>query len=453
MKKRNHDLTVGSPMQVLPRFALPMIVSVIFQQLYNIADNIIAGQYLGDDALAAVSVSYPVTMIYMAIAVGMNVGASVVISQLFGGGNFGRMKTAISTAIISTVAISLLLTGLGIGCMRPILGLLDTPAAIFAPTYDYLVIYTAGLIFIFLYNICTGVFTAIGDSVTPLVFLIISSLGNIFLDIAFVSWGHMGVEGCAWATFVCQLAAAVAAYIVLTRKLHHMEGTKEKVFSRDMFSTIARLSVPSVLQQSFVSVGNLFVQTWVNGYEASYIIGGYGAAIKLNTFIVTIFVSMSSAMSAFTAQNVGADKRERVPWGWWAAFWLSLIVLLPVTVLYFFFGDIPMRLFATDGSLQVLEVGRGFLRTVSPFYVVVMVKLISDGVLRGAGVVRQFTATTFTDLLLRVGLAWLLPHWFGYEGIWMSWPVGWTLSAALAVFFYRGGKWKTANILKEKEKN
>ena len=451
--KKSHDLTVGSPMRVLPRFALPMIVSVIFQQLYNIADNIIAGQYLGDDALAAVSVSYPVTMIYMAIAVGMNVGASVVISQLFGAAEHSRMKTAISTAVVFTVVIALALTGLGLACMRPILRLLDTPSGIFGPTYAYLVIYTAGLLFIFLYNICTGIFTAVGDSVTPLVFLIISSVGNIFLDIAFVSWGHMGVEGCAWATFVCQLAAAVSAYIVLCIKLKRLPGKREIIFSGDMFRTTARLSVPSVLQQSFVSVGNLFVQTWVNGYQESYIIGGYGAAIKLNTFMVTIFVSMSSAMSAFTAQNVGADKRERVPQGWWAAFRLSLIVLLPVTVLYFFFGDIPMRLFATDVSRQVLEVGRGFLRIVSPFYVVVMVKLISDGVLRGAGVVKQFTATTFTDLLLRVGLAWLLPHWFGYVGIWMSWPVGWTLSAALAVVFYKGGKWKSMDILKSKEKH
>ena len=451
--KRNHDLTVGSPMRVLPRFALPMIVSVIFQQLYNIADNIIAGQYLGDDALAAVSVSYPVTMIYMAIAVGMNVGASVVISQLFGAGERGRMKTAISTAMVSTVVIALVLTGLGLACMRPILRLLDTPVGIFDATYAYLVIYTAGLLFIFLYNICTGIFTAIGDSVTPLVFLIISSVGNIFLDIAFVSWGHMGVEGRAWATFVCQLAAAAAAWVVLRIKLKKIPGQRELLFSGEMFKTVARLSVPSVLQQSFVSVGNLFVQTWVNGYKESYIIGGYGAAIKLNTFIVTIFVSMSSAMSAFTAQNVGAGKRERVPRGWWAAFWLSLVVLLPVTILYFFFGDVPMRLFASDAGAQVLEVGRGFLCIVSPFYVVVMVKLISDGVLRGAGVVRQFTATTFTDLLLRVGLAWLLPRWFGYVGIWMSWPVGWTLSAALAFAFYKGGKWKTMDILKTKEKH
>lgn len=445
--KRNLDLTVGSPMKVLPLFALPMVVSVIFQQLYNIADNIIAGHFLGDDALAAVSISYPVTMIYMAIAIGINAGASVVISQLFGAGQRSRMKTAISTAMIATVAIALLLTGLGILCMSLILRLLQTPTDIFGDTWLYLMIYTAGLVFIFLYNICTGVFTAIGDSVTPLIFLIISSVGNIFLDIAFVSGLHMGVEGCAWATFACQGAAAIGAYIVLRRKLQKMEGVREKRFSLPMFRTISRLAIPSILQQSFVSVGNLFVQYVVNGYDSSAVIGGYGAAVKLNTFMVSILTTLSSAVSSFTAQNIGAEKQERVSQGWRTSYILCCILMVPASVFYFCFGHIPMRLFADVGSVGVLEVGREFLRIVSPFYVVVAIKVVCDGVLRGAGVIEQFTATTFTDLILRVALAFILPHWFGYTGIWMSWPIGWAISTVLAYVFYRGGKWKTRKIL------
>lgn len=445
--KRNLDLTVGSPMKVLPLFALPMVVSVIFQQLYNIADNIIAGQFLGDDALAAVSISYPVTMIYMAIAIGINAGASVVISQLFGAGQRDRMKTAISTALIAVVGMAVILTALGAVFMRPILRLLQTPADIFDQTWLYLVIYTAGLVFIFLYNICNGIFTAIGDSVTPLIFLIISSVGNVFLDIAFVAGLHMGVEGCAWATFACQGAAAVGAYIVLQRKLKQMEGVREKRFSRTMFHMISRLAIPSIFQQSFVSVGNLFVQYVVNSYNSSAIIGGYGAAVKLNTFMVSILATLSNAVSSFTAQNIGAGKRERVSQGWRTSYILCCILIVPASVFYFCFGHIPMRLFADSGSTGVLAVGQEFLRTVSPFYVVVAMKIVCDGVLRGAGVVKQFMATTFTDLILRVVLAFILPHWFGYAGIWMSWPVGWVISTVMAYLFYRGGKWKVTSIL------
>ena len=445
--KRNLDLTVGSPMKVLPLFALPMVVSVIFQQLYNIADNVIAGQFLGDDALAAVSISYPVTMIYMAIAIGINAGASVVISQLFGAMQRDRMKTAISTALIATIGVALVLTGLGVAFMRPILRLLQTPTDIFDDTWLYLMIYTAGLLFIFLYNICTGIFTAIGDSVTPLIFLIISSVGNVFLDIAFVSGLHMGVEGCAWATFACQGAAAIGAYLVLRKKLKSMEGVREKSFSFAMFRMISRLAIPSVFQQSFVSVGNLFVQYVVNGYDSSAIIGGYGAAIKLNTFMVSMLTTLSSAVSSFTAQNIGAKKPERIAQGWRTSYLLCCILMVPASLFYYFFGNIPMRLFADAGSAGVLEVGREFLRIVSPFYVVVAIKVVCDGVLRGAGVMEQFMTTTFTDLILRAVLAFILPHWFGYTGIWMSWPIGWGISTALAYVFYRGGKWKTRKIL------
>ena len=445
--KRNQDLTAGSPMKVLPLFALPMVVSVIFQQLYNIADNIIAGHFLGDDALAAVSISYPVTMIYMAIAIGINAGASVVISQLFGAMQRDRMKTAISTALIAAVGMAAILTALGVVFMRPILRLLQTPADIFDQTWLYLVIYTAGLVFIFLYNICNGIFTAVGDSVTPLIFLILSSVGNVFLDIAFVSGLHMGVEGCAWATFACQGAAAIGAYIVLQRKLGKMEGVREKRFSGTMFRMISRLAIPSVFQQSFVSVGNLFVQYVVNGYDSSAIIGGYGAAVKLNTFMVSILATLSNAVSSFTAQNIGAGKRDRVSQGWRTSYILCCILMVPASVFYFFFGHIPMRLFTDSGSAGVLAVGQEFLRIVSPFYLVVAMKIVCDGVLRGAGVVKQFMATTFTDLILRAALAFILPHWFGYTGIWMSWPVGWVISTVMAYLFYRGGKWKVTSIL------
>ena len=443
------DLTVGPPGKVLTLFALPMVVSVIFQQFYNIADNIVAGRLIGDDALAAVSISYPVTMIYMAVALGINIGSSVVMSQLFGGKQYGRMKSAVSTALLATGAAALVMTILGMVLMGPILRALRTPEEIFGGTWSYLMIYTAGLSFIFLYNICTGTFTALGDSVTPLVFLIFSSVGNVFLDIAFVSGLGMGVEGCAWATFVCQGAAALGAFAVLRRKLKTLPGEWGERFSKPLLKQIARLAVPGILQQSFISIGNLVIQSIVNGYVLSSVIGGYGAAVKLNTFIITVLTTLSNSVSSFTAQNIGGSQAERVPLGWKAGMWVSLIISVPATVLYCFFGELPMRLFATDSSPQVLAVGAEFLRIVAPFYLVAELKLVSDGVLHGAGAVKCFMAATFTDLLLRVALAAVLPAWFGYSGIWMAWPVGWVISAGMSFWFYQSGRWKHVHLLEE----
>ena len=205
------DLTEGRPGRVLALFSVPMLVSVIFQQLYNMADNVVAGQFIGDDALSAVSISYPVTMIYMAAALGINIGCSVVVSQLFGAKRMERMKTAVSTSLLASVALALVLTALGLIFCRPLLGLLNTPEALMEPTLQYLRIYTVGLVFIFLYNTCTGVFTALGDTMTPLIFLVASSLANIGLDVLLVTAVDLGVAGLALATALCQGVAAVVS--------------------------------------------------------------------------------------------------------------------------------------------------------------------------------------------------------------------------------------------------
>ncbi|MEG1917656.1 MAG: MATE family efflux transporter, partial [Oscillospiraceae bacterium] len=441
------DLTVGSPGKVLTWFALPMVVSVVFQQFYNIADNVVAGQLISDNALAAVSISYPMTMIYMAFALGINIGCSVVISQLFGSRQFQKMKTGVSTALLATGGVALVLTALGLLLMGPILTLLRTPAEIFSDTRAYLMIYTAGLLFIFIYNICTGTFTAMGDSTTPLIFLILSSVANVFLDVWFVVSFHMGVAGCALATFLCQGAAALAAFVVLRKKLHQLSDEPYEKFSPSLLRQISVLAIPGILQQSFVSVGNLLIQGLVNGYDLPAIIGGYGAAVKLNTFAVTMLTTLSNSVSSFTAQNIGANQPERVPKGVRGGILLSLCVVLPFFVLYVFFGDVAMRLFVKAESTEVIAVGVTYLRIVAPFYAVAAAKLVCDGVLHGTGAVKCFMATTFTDLIIRVVLAYILPHWFGYVGIWMSWPVGWCVSAALSVWFYTSGKWKGTGFL------
>ena len=218
------DMTQGKPFQVLWLFTIPMLVSVMFQQFYNIVDSIVAGKFVGVDALAAVGASYPITMIFMAVATGLNIGCSVVISLYFGAREYGKMKCCVSTSLISTLGIAVFLSGCGFLFSRPLMRLMNTPQNIFSDSALYLNIYIGGLIFLFLYNICTGVFTALGDSRTPLYLLIASSLGNIVLDLVFVIVFHMGVAGVAWATFIAQGISSLLAFVTLLRRLKGYRG-------------------------------------------------------------------------------------------------------------------------------------------------------------------------------------------------------------------------------------
>lgn len=436
------DMTEGKPSRILWAFSIPMLISVMFQQIYNIADSMIAGKFVGEGALAAVGASYPITMIFMAIAMGCNIGCSVVISQLFGARKYGEMKTAITTTFFSCGALSILLTLLGLLFCHPMLRMIRTPDNIFSDAALYLNIYIGGLAFLFLYNICTGIFTALGDSRTPLYFLIGSSIGNIILDLVFVIFLKMGVAGVAWATFIAQGISCILSAVTLTSRVRSVR-TQEKpaLFSLAMLGKISWIAVPSILQQSFISVGNIFIQFLVNGF-GSAAIAGYSAAVKLNTFSITSITTLANGLSSFTAQNIGAGKLERVRKGFRSSIVMLACVVLPFFIAYFFFDEHMLMLFMNKESDVAIGIGREFLRIVSPFYIIVGFKLMADGVLRGAGSMKCFMIATFTDLLLRVILAFAFSGSFGTTGIWMAWPVGWSLAAVLSVAFYMKGVWK-----------
>lgn len=443
------DLTTGKPQSVLWMYSIPMFISVIFQQMYNIADSIIAGKFAGEDALAAVGASYPITMIFMAIAVGSNIGCSVVISKLFGGKRYGRMKTAIRTALISSLIMSIILTIIGLFISSQLMNLLHTPSNVFYDGTLYLRIYIGGFLFLYLYNVCTGIFQSLGDSKTPLWFLICSSLGNIVLDYIFVAICHWGVAGVAWATFIAQGIACLLAIVTLMIRLRSISCEEESnMFSLVMLKSISMIAIPSILQQSFISIGNLLVQGLINGYGSSTI-AGYSAAIKLNTFTITSFTTLANGLSCYTAQNIGAGKMERVRDGFRAGIKMTFIVMIPFLFVYYFFGREMLQLFMKSSSVEALDVGEAFLCIVSPFYYVISLKLMADGVLRGAGDMGAFMTSTFVDLILRVILSFILSSEMGTNGIWLSWPIGWVISTILAVLFYRFGRWnkiKNGNI-------
>ncbi len=431
------DLTEGEPQKTLVRYTLPMFISVVFQQFYNMADSMIAGKFAGEDALAAVGASYPITMIFMAVAVGSNIGCSVVLSQLFGARAYSKVRTAVTTILLTGTVLSAVLTAAGLYTTPAMMHMIRTPENIFGDGALYLKIYIGGFVFLFLYNVTTGMFNSLGDSTTPLYFLIGSSLGNIALDFLFVAGFSWGVAGVAWATFIAQGIACILALLTFARRLGEIrcEG-KPPLFSFSLLKKISLIAVPSILQQSFVSVGNIFIQGLVNSY-GSGVIAGYSAAIRLNTFVITGFTTLGNGVSGFAAQNLGAGRRERIRDGFLAGMKMAVAVAAPFFLLYFFLGRMMMQLFLEDTGSGALQTGMTFLRIVSPFYFVAAVKLVSDGVLRGAERMREFMVSTFTDLILRVILAFVFSAFLRETGIWLSWPVGWTIAAVMSWIFCR----------------
>ena len=440
----NKDLTVGRPETVLWKFCLPLFGSIIFQQLYNLADSFVAGKFVGESALAAVGNSYEITLIFIAFAFGCNIGCSVVVSQLFGAKKLSELKTAVYTTLISSGVVCLALMVFGTLFCTDLLELIHTPQDILADSKLYLDIYILGLPFVFYYNVATGIFSALGDSKTPFYFLAASSLSNIAVDILFVTAFKMGVAGVAWATFLCQGVSCVLAVIVVFRRFRTIE-TKEKpkIFSVPLLKKIAIVAVPSILQQSFISVGNIIIQSVINTFGAS-VIAGYSASVKLNNLVITSFTTLGNGISNYTAQNIGADKPVRVCQGFRAGLKLVWMLCLPLTLLYFLAGRYLLYIFLDNPTGTAMQVGIQFLRILAPFYFVVSAKLVSDGILRGAGLMKQFMAATFTDLILRVVLAKVLSIPFGPLGIWCAWPIGWSISTVMSISFYEKGPWKKA---------
>lgn len=442
----NRDLTVGEPGKVLWRFCLPLFGSIIFQQLYNVADSFVVGKFVGENALAAVGNSYEITLIFIAFAFGCNIGCSVIVSRLFGTREYGEMKTAVYTSLIATGVLCVVLMAFGILGCRWLLQLINTPEEVLADSMLYLDIYVWGLPFLFFYNVCTGIFSALGDSRTPFIFLAISSLSNIGVDILFVRGFGMEVDGVAWATFLCQGVSCVLAVIFVLRRLAGIPVEKKAAFfSWRMLGRIAVIAVPSILQQSFISVGNIVLQGVINGFGPS-VMAGYSAAVKLNNLVITSLTTLGNGISNFTSQNIGAGKLYRVKQGFRAGVKIVWLVCIPFVLVYFAAGRYLVYIFMQDITGTAIDTGVEFLRILSPFYFVISIKLVADGILRGAGLMGRFMASTFTDLILRVALAFALSVPFGSTGIWCAWPVGWTLGVILSVLFYRGGPWKNAAI-------
>ena len=430
------------PIKALFIFALPMIIGNLFQQFYNMADSVIVGRFVGESALAAVGASFSLTNVFISIAIGGGVGASVITSRYFGSRDYGRMKQSVYTSLLIFLLLSLILGGFGLSLSRQILQLLNTPAAILDMATEYLNIYFLGLPFLFIYNVLSSMFNALGRSRIPLYLLIFSSVFNVVLDIYMVNSLNMGVAGAAWATLIAQGISAVLSFILFLKELSTYPSKETDIFNFSELKGIAGIALPSILQQSTVSIGMMLVQSVVNSFGVE-VLAGYSAASRVESICIVPMAAMGNAMSTFTAQNLGAGSSKRVQQGYMSAIRLvALFALIICFILEIFYPAIMALFLGAEGTVLALQTGTGYLRFLGWFFAGIGLKMITDGLLRGAGDMKMFTVANLANLGLRVLIAVLLAPRLGVAMVWYAVPIGWLANFAISYLEYRTGKWK-----------
>lgn len=441
------DMTVGTPGKVILAFTVPMVLGNLFQQMYNIVDSVVVGRYVGSDALAAVGASFPIVFLMVAIAMGLTMGASVLISQNFGAGRLDEMRRAVYTSFLFLTVVAIAVAGLGLVIMKPVLSLLNTPANIFDDALAYLGIYFIGLPFMFIYNSGAALLRAIGDSKTPLYFLIFATIVNIVLDVVFVVNFGMGVAGVAWATLIAQGLASILSLLYILRVPALKMKKEDMVFDKNLLKSILKLGVPSMVQQTIVSLGMMAMQGLINSY-GSDIVAGYTASTKIDSIAMMPMMNIGAALSTYTAQNVGAGKLDRVGEGYKSTLKISLAICVFISVIIFTFGSTMMHAFVDyDASKAVIDFGVQYLRFVSIFYIVGSINMITGGILRGAGDMKMFMIGSLTNFFTRVASTYILSSFIGFHAIWWGIPIGWAAGCAFTLTRYRSGKWANARVI------
>ena len=420
-----------------------MIIGNLFQQLYTMTDSVIVGQAVGESALAAVGASYALTNVFISIAIGGGVGASVLTSQAFGRRDYHRMKRFISTALFTFLAVSLLLGGFGLAFSGQIMAWLRTPASILDDAAVYLNIYFLGLPFLFMYNVLSAMFNALGRSKVPLYLLIFSSVLNVGLDLYLVLTLKMGVAGVAWATLIAQGVSAVAAFLLFARELRAYDAPSAVCFDVRELKNMARVALPSVFQQSTVSIGMMLVQSVVNSFGAESL-AGFSAGMRIESICVVPMAAVGNAISSYTAQNIGAGQLKRVSKGYVQANKMVIFFGVVICVILELFPTQFITLFlGADGSQVAIATGYGYLVFMGFFFFMIGFKMAADGVLRGAGDMKLFTIANLVNLSIRVIMAMTLAPRFGIAWVWYAVPIGWTANFVISYLEYRTGKWKT----------
>ncbi len=443
------DLTSGKEGLLILRFATPMLIGNVFQQFYNIVDSLVVGNFLGKDALAAVGASFPVIFALISLIIGIATGATIIIAQYFGAKDYKNVKRAMDTMYIFTFIASIIVSITGIYFVEDIFRLLQLPEEILPQAKSYLTIYLGGMIVFFGFNGTSAILRGLGDSKTPLYFLIISSLVNIALDLLFILVFGWGVAGVALATVIAQGGAFVTAIIYLN-KTHSIINFSFKgwIFDWAIFIKSLKIGLPSGFQHTFVALGNMAIMGIVNTFGTN-IIAGYSVAWRIESLAAMFAMNFGMALTSFTGQNIGANRFDRVKKGFRSTLLMGSIASVVISLVVLTSGHHIMGFFTPDQL--VVESGAQYLKIASPFYIVFSAMFIIGGVMRGAGdtLVPMFI-TIFSLWVVRIPLAFFLSSFMGETGIWWAVPIGWLSGMILSYLYYITGRWKNKRVIYSK---
>ena len=449
-----HDFLTGNPGRVVLVFAIPMLIGNIFQQLYSTVDTIVVGNFVGKNAVAAVGGTFSIQFLVLSLAIGFTTGMSVVISQLYGARDYERLKRAFSTSAIFSLGLSFVLGVLGILIINPLLTyMLQTPAEIYADSYTYLFITFVGYPFTLIYNMYASVLRAVGDSKTPLYFLILSAVTNIILDLVFVIGFNMGVAGVAWATLIAQALSCVCCHFYVGRKYEIFQLTKETlVFDTELLKGIIKYGVPSAIQQSVLSLNFMVVQRFVNFFGAD-MTAAFSVVNKIENFVTMPQMNLAMALSMFAGQNIGAGEEKRAKQGvvdvlkMQAIFWLVIVFVLPMV------ASGLIHLFGMGDDAHVMAIGVQAIRLCSKLYILFAIMQTFSNFLRGVGDAKFSMVTTICMILIRLPITYILVHiiQYGEMSIWVGMGIGWLTVTTLNITRYLRGSWRGKAFVQAKK--
>lgn len=440
------DLTEGKESSLILKFAMPMLLGNVFQQLYNVVDSIVVGQFIGKEALAAVGASFPIIFAFLSLLIGIATGSTIVIAQYFGAKDIEKVKRTINTLFVFLIIASIIVSIVSIYFSEDLFRLLKLPEEIMPQAKLYFNIFMGGIIVSFGFNGISAILRGLGDSKTPLYFMIIATLVNIVLDLLFVLVFKWGIAGVAIATVFAQGGAFVTAVIYLNRTHKIIRFSfKELTFDWQIFYKSLRIGLPTGIQQTFVALGMMALVSIVNRFGTN-VIAAFSVATRIDSLASMPAMNFSAALSSFVGQNIGAGKIDRVKAGFVATLKMSSIISVLVSAIVLLFGDYIVRLFTTDP--EVIRIGKDYLVIVGAFYIVFSSMFVIAGVMRGAG---DTLIPMFISLIalwiIRIPAAWILSKRFGEIGIWWAIPVGWCIGLSLSYIYYKTGNWKKKTVI------
>jgi putative MATE family efflux protein len=444
-------MTQGNIWKLLITFSIPLIIGNLLQQMYNTADSIIVGNFVGSNGLAAVGSGTALINLIIAFAQGAAVGAGVVVSQYIGADKKDKIKISVHTSICISIILGLILSLLGIFASPSLLIMMKTPKVVLKSSILYLQIYCGGLIFNVIYNMATGILNAAGNSKKPLVYLAIASFTNIILDLLFIKIFKLGVMGAAIATDISQAISCILAVGYLLKvKSDYKLYIKDLKINKETAVKIIKIGLPTAIQNMVISFSNVLVQSSVNAYGATAM-AGYAAYLKIDGFNILPVLSISMAVTTFTGQNVGANRLDRVKKGMYSSLIMVLVYTVFIGAVLLIFSHQVLGLFTH--SAQVIMYGQLAMKYFCPYYFLLGILNVLAGTVRGAGkgippmIILLFSMCIFRILWIKIAL----PFYSSIDGVFILYPISWLVGAILMILYTKFGKWLPHKQMEKKE--